>query len=62
MGETEALTFASILSSISTLVQGVADWSLKFAYQLTAHPLLLAFVIVGFVGVGVTILKRLTKV
>lgn len=52
---------AGIISSIGSLVTGAISWVTSFVGALTAegNELLLAFVLVGFVGLGVGLIKRL---
>lgn len=50
---------ASILSDITLVVEEAVDWITSFIGVITGNPLLLAFVIVSFVGLGVGLIGRL---
>ena len=50
---------ASIMTAVSTIVTSAIGWIGDFAGAITGNPLLLAFVVVGFVGLGVGLLRRL---
>lgn len=50
---------ASILSNISLMVTEAISWVGDFVDVVVAQPLLLAFVIVAFVGLGVGLIGRL---
>jgi hypothetical protein len=50
------------LTSISTFVTEAIKWVGQFVTCITSNPLLLAFVIVAFVGLGVGLIKRLVRV
>lgn len=55
----EAVTIATIVADITTMVTSAVTWVGSFVGAITANPLLLMFVIVGFVGLGVGLLRRL---
>ena len=54
---------AGIISSIGSLVTGAISWVTAFVGALSAegNELLLAFVLVAFVGLGVGLIKRLIR-
>lgn len=55
----EAITISTILDSVTTFVTAAVGWVGTFAGAIVANPLILAFVIVAFVGLGVGLLRRL---
>lgn len=52
----------AIITSITSLVTGSIGWIESFVGVITAQPLLLLFVISGFVGLGVGLIKRLIRI
>ena len=54
-------TLAAIISDIGSLVTGSVSWIGSFVGAITSNPLILMFVIIGFVGLGVGLIKRLTR-
>lgn len=60
--ETTAVTMSTIMSSVGSIVSEAIKWVGQFATAITGNPLLLMFVIVGFVGLGVGLLRRLMHV
>lgn len=54
-------TLAAIISDIGSLVTGSVSWIGSFVGAITSNPLILMFVIVGFVGLGVGLIKRLIR-
>lgn len=52
---------ADIISAVSSLVTASVGWINSFVDVITGQPLLLLFVIVGFVGLGVGLIKRLIR-
>ena len=54
-------SLAAIISDIGSLVTGSVTWIGSFVGAITSNPLILMFVIVGFVGLGVGLIKRLTR-
>lgn len=50
---------ATLLSDVSSMVTAAITWVTQFVGVITANPLLLAFVIVSFVGLGVGLIRRL---
>lgn len=53
---------ADVISAISSIVTGAIDWIGDYVGVITSNPLLLAFVVVSFVGLGVGLLRRLIRV
>lgn len=58
----ETMTIATIMTSIGTIVTTAVTWVGDFVGVITSNPLLLLFVIFGFVGTGIGLLKRLMGV
>lgn len=52
---------ADIISSVTSLVTASVGWVNSFVDVITDQPLLLLFVIAGFVGLGVGLIKRLIR-
>lgn len=52
---------ADIISAVTSLVTASVGWVNSFVGVITNQPLLLLFVIVGFVGLGVGLIKRLIR-
>lgn len=57
-----AVTVSTILGNVTSFVTEGVKWVTSFAGAITSNPLILTFVIVGFVGIGVGLIKRLTRV
>lgn len=55
----ESVTLATILANITSFVSSAVTWIGSFVGAITGSPLLLAFVIVAFVGLGVGLIGRL---
>lgn len=52
---------ADIITSVTSLVTASVGWVNSFVGVITSQPLLLLFVISGFVGLGVGLIKRLIR-
>lgn len=52
---------STILTSVGEMVTAAIEWIGQFVTVITSNPLLLAFVIVAFVGLGVGLIKRLIR-
>ena len=57
--QTTAFTMATLLGDVSSMVTSAITWIGQFVTVITGQPLLLAFVIVSFVGLGVGLIRRL---
>lgn len=55
-------TVATIVGNVTSLVTEAVKWVGSFATAITSNPLILTFVVVAFVGLGVGLIKRLTRV
>lgn len=54
-------TLATLISDIGSMVTGAVSWITSYVGAVTSNPLILAFVIVAFVGLGVGLINRLIK-
>lgn len=61
---TPTFGMADIVSGISALVTGAVSWIGSYIGAITAsgNTLLLFFVIFGFIGTGIGLIKRLTRI
>lgn len=62
MQEAAAVTIATIVGNVTTLVTEAIKWVGSYVGVITSNPLLLMFVIVAFVGLGVGLIKRLVRI
>lgn len=51
----------TIMTSVGTIVTEAIKWTLQFVSAITGNPLLLAFVLVSFVGLGVGLMRRIMR-
>lgn len=56
---TTVMQMNEVMSNVSTIVTSALSWITSFVTAITANPLILAFVIVAFVGLGVGLISRL---
>lgn len=61
MGESTAMSMADILSSITSIVTSAITWLGQVVNAVTSQPILLLFVVFGFIGTGIGIFRRLTR-
>lgn len=54
-------TLAAIIGDIGKIVTAGVSWVGSFVGAITDNPLILMFVIMGFVGLGVGLIKRLMR-
>ena len=54
-------SLTAIISDIGSIVTGAVSWVGSFVGAITDNPLILMFVIIGFVGLGVGLIKRLIR-
>lgn len=54
-----AATMSTILTDVGSIVTQAVTWIGQYASAITSNPLIEMFVIVGFVGLGVGLIKRL---
>lgn len=55
-------TLAAILADVGSMVTSSVTWIGSFIDAITSNPLIEAFVIVSFVGLGIGLIKRLVRV
>lgn len=55
-------TLAAILADAGSIVTSSVTWIGSFVGAITSNPLIEAFVIVSFVGLGVGLIQRLVRV
>ena len=56
-----AYALSNLISDIGSMVTGAVSWITSYVGAVTGNPLILAFVIVAFVGLGVGLINRLIK-
>lgn len=49
----------TIMTAVSAIVSEAIKWIGQFTAAITGNPLLLAFVVVSFVGLGVGLIRRI---
>lgn len=59
--ESTAMTMSELMTAIGTIVTNAITWMGNFVTFITSNPLVLAFVIVSFVGLGIGLLMRLIR-
>ena len=52
---------ATFIESVSQVVTAAVSWIGEYVEVIMAHPILLAGVVVTFVGLGVGLIKRLVS-
>lgn len=55
------VAIATILSNVTSFVTEAIKWVGSFVGAISSNPLILAFVIVAFVGLGVGLIRRLVR-
>ena len=60
--EGATMTMATLIESITTIFTAAIGWVGTVAETVTGEPLLLMGAIIGFVGLGVGLFKRLLNV
>lgn len=58
---TPAFSMVDFTSAVSSLVTAAIGWIGQFVTVITSNPLLLAFVVVSFVGLGVGLIRRIIR-
>ena len=53
---------ADIISSVGAIVTAGATWVSSAVSTVTTTPLILFFLLVNFVGIGIGLFKRLTRI
>lgn len=59
---TAVMTMETVISTIGTVFNGALGWASTVADTVTGTPLLLFGVVLGFIGIGVGLFKRLLNV
>lgn len=57
-----AMTMATLLSTITEVFTASIGWVGTIAETVASNPLLLVGVVLGFIGVGITLFSRLLRV
>lgn len=57
----ETVTVATIIANVTSIVTAAVGWVGQFVTLITGNPLLLMFVISGFAGLGVGLIKRIIR-
>lgn len=52
-------SISAVAGDVSTIVNEAVGWITKFIGVITSNPLILLFVIFGFIGTGIGLIKRL---
>ena len=60
--EATAYTLTQLMTDIGTMFSTAVEWVGDVAGVIVQHPILLASAAVGFIGLGVGLYKRLTRV
>jgi len=55
------MTMEALMTAIGTIVTQAISWIGDYVTVITSNPLLLAFVVVSFVGLGVGLIKRMIR-
>lgn len=61
MSTPAAVTIATILADITSIVTSGVSWVGSFVGAITGNPLIELFVVVAFVGTGIGLIKRLIR-
>lgn len=56
---TATSTVSALITDVTAIVSGATDWIGTFVGCITDNPLILMFVLFGFIGTGVGLIKRL---
>lgn len=56
------LTMATVLSTITEVFTAAVGWVGTVAEMVASNPLLLIGVVIGFIGIGITLFSRLLRV
>ncbi len=59
---TTTVTLASMLSMIGDVFEAAISWVGIVSDTIMSHPLLLVGCVLGFIGVGVTLFKRMFNI
>lgn len=59
---TQTATLQTVIDAVGDIVEASATWVSSAVSTVTTTPLLLFFTLSGFVGVGIGLFKRLTRI
>lgn len=59
--EGTSVTMQTIMTAVGDIVSSGIDWITDFCNVIVSNPLLLAFVVVAFVGLSVGLIKRIIR-
>ena len=60
-GASSAGSIAAVAADVGTLVTASVSWIGSFVGAIMSNPLILMFVIFGFIGTGIRLLRRLMR-
>lgn len=52
----------SIISTVGAIVTGGATWVSSAVSTVTSTPIIMFFLMINFVGIGIGLFKRLTRI
>ena len=58
-GESTVMAIADLLSNASNIVSSGLEWVTQVVNTITSNPLILMFALLGLVGLGIGLVKRL---
>lgn len=61
MSTPAAVTIATILADITSIVTSGVSWVGSFVGAITGNPLIGLFVLIAFIGTGIGLIKRLIR-
>lgn len=56
-----AVAMSTIITDVGSIVTAAVSWIGSYAGAITANPIIEMFVITGFVGLGVGLIRRLIR-
>lgn len=57
-----AYTIATMMTDVTTIVTSAVSWVTTYTTSITDNKLILGFVIFGFVGTGLGLIKRMIRI
>ena len=60
-GSSSAYAVSDVVTDVGTIVTGAIKWIGEYVGAITTNKLILAFVIVAFVGLGVGLIRRMIR-
>lgn len=55
------MTMADIVANITSLVTAAISWMTSYVSAITSNNLLMLFILFGFIGTGVGLIKRIIR-